>query len=423
MNKSQFCHCSTDIISPDSYHEHRACFLIWGLNFCGLQCLFNKEILRLKILKRALIDSTAEAGFCCLYDLLRRETSSNWGQDSGEWKDYNSCPRERLESLLTEAGNKFCADCGSPDPKWVFTEIPIMVLSVKLDEWSHEEVDALIEMGGNTAVNLKYEAHIPDNMKKPKPDSSAEERTDFIRRKYELHQFSNCDLTLACPFPSPLSSSNCTSSGCSSQSAPEKKHYEKQTTGHRKQGLGHAFRNSWRRTEHRTAKKTNSMAGMVEFVGLIKVNIVRGTNLAIRDMVTSDPYVILTLGSQSMKTRVIKNNLNPVWNESLMLSIPESIPPLKLLVYDKDTFSTDDFMGNAEIDIQPLLSAAKASESSSINESTLLGKWKAGQDNTLVKDGVIILEDGRVKQEISIKLQNVERGVLEIELECVPLTQ
>lgn len=37
---------------------------------------------------------------------------------------------------------------------------------------------------------------------------------------------------------------------------------------------------------------------MVEFVGLINVNIVRGTDLAIRDMVSSDPYVILSLGNQ-----------------------------------------------------------------------------------------------------------------------------
>ena len=37
---------------------------------------------------------------------------------------------------------------------------------------------------------------------------------------------------------------------------------------------------------------------MVEFVGLVKVNVVKGTNLAIRDIVTSDPYVILALGQQ-----------------------------------------------------------------------------------------------------------------------------
>lgn len=92
-------------------------------------------------------------------------------------------------------------------------------------------------------------------------------------------------------------------------------------------------------------------------------------------------------------------------------------------MYDKDKFTTDDFMGEAEIDIQPLVTAAKAYEKSTINESMQLGKWVASKENTLVKDGIISLVDGKVKQEISLRLQNVERGVLEIELECVPLTQ
>ena len=73
-------------------------------------------------------------------------------------------------------------------------------------------------------------------------------------------------------------------------------------------------------------------------------------------------------------------------------------------------------MGEAEIDIQPLVAAAKAYEKSTIDEQMpmQLGKFK---------DGVIYIIEGKVRQEISLQLQNVERGVLEMELECVPLTQ
>ena len=38
--------------------------------------------------------------------------------------------------------------------------------------------------------------------------------------------------------------------------------------------------------------------GMVEFQGLLKVLVIEGTNLAIRDMRTSDPYVTATIGNQ-----------------------------------------------------------------------------------------------------------------------------
>lgn len=52
---------------------------------------------------------------------------------------------------------------------------------MKLDEWNDEEVSTLETHGGNTAVNSVYEAFMPVNFKKPKPDASPEERSDFIR--------------------------------------------------------------------------------------------------------------------------------------------------------------------------------------------------------------------------------------------------
>lgn len=38
---------------------------------------------------------------------------------------------------------------------------------------------------------------------------------------------------------------------------------------------------------------------MIEFIGLLKVKVIKGTNLAIRDMMSSDPYVVLNLGKQA----------------------------------------------------------------------------------------------------------------------------
>lgn len=52
---------------------------------------------------------------------------------------------------------------------------------MKLDDWTEDQVDALEEMGGNIVANKKYEACIPGNVIKPRPDSAIEERSDFIR--------------------------------------------------------------------------------------------------------------------------------------------------------------------------------------------------------------------------------------------------
>ncbi|XP_039037393.1 probable ADP-ribosylation factor GTPase-activating protein AGD11 [Hibiscus syriacus] len=385
-----------------------------------------------------------------LYDLLCQEQlywnqpsdagSTPWFMRKDSWR--SSSAKGRLERLMQESGNSVCADCRSPDPKWVSLNLGVFicikccgvhrsfgvhiskVFSVKLDEWTDDQVDSLENLGGNNVANKKYEPLLPDNITTLTPDSSNEERADFIKRKYEMLQFLDGNDHEISPHPphqrSPSSSSQSSSPTLFAQ---DKRQFEKQPTRHR---IGQKFRNSWSRRDndhHKSIKKSNSLAGMVEFIGMIKVNVVKGINLAVRDMVSSDPYAILTLGQQSVKTRVIRKNLNPVWNESLMLSIPENIPPLKVVVYDKDTFSYDDFMGDAEIEIQPLVTAAQAHERSEIHESMQLEKSVEDKENTLEKDGLITVVDGKVKQDLSVQLQNVETGVLEIEIECLPLTQ
>ncbi|KAJ8475934.1 hypothetical protein OPV22_019661 [Ensete ventricosum] len=103
---------------------------------------------------------------------------------------------------------------------------------------------------------------------------------------------------------------------------------------------------------------------------LLRVRVARGVNLAVRDVTSSDPYVVLRMGKHKMKTRVIKKNTNPVWNEDLTLCIEDPSLPQ---VFDKDGFSMDDAMGHAEFDIRPFLEAVKMNPQG-VPEGTIIRK-------------------------------------------------
>ncbi|TYH70480.1 hypothetical protein ES332_D05G120500v1 [Gossypium tomentosum] len=314
----------------------------------------------------------------------------------------------RLRGLLNQPDNRTCADCGAPDPKWASANIGVFlclkccgvhrslgthiskVLSVALDEWSDEEIDAMIEVGGNSSANSIYEAYIPEGYTKPGPNASNDERRKFIKSKYELQEFLKASLRITSGKDSSSSSTQSNISG---------------------KILDTILTNS-------TQKE-----GMVEFIGLLKVKVVKGTNLAVRDMMTSDPYVVLTLGKQTVQSTVISSNLNPVWNEELMLSVPSNYGPVKLQVYDHDTFSADDIMGEAEIDIQPLITSATSYGNPEMFGNMQIGKWLKSHDNALMEDSVVNIIDGKVKQDVPLKLQNVECGELYLELEWLPLDQ
>ncbi|XP_029127657.1 ADP-ribosylation factor GTPase-activating protein AGD12 [Cajanus cajan] len=313
--------------------------------------------------------------------------------------------KRRLKDLLLQKDNQFCADCNAPDPKWASANIGVFlclkccgvhrslgshiskVLSVTLDEWSDEELDAMMEVGGNSSANSIYEAYLPQGFTKPGPDASHEQRTKFIRSKYERQEFLKSSLRIV-------------------------------------SGTGNNVRSNVSQVGTVNSLRSTSDSQNTEGkLGTLKVKVIKGTDLAIRDMLTSDPYVILKLGQQTVQTTVVKSNLNPVWNEELMLSVPRQFGLLNLNVFDYDMFSADDIMGEADIDLQPLISSAISFGDASMFDDMQIGKWLKSHNNALIDDSIVNIVDGKIKQEMTIKLQNVESGELDLELEWLPLAK
>lgn len=91
-------------------------------------------------------------------------------------------------------------------------------------------------------------------------------------------------------------------------------------------------------------------------------------------------------------------------------------------VFDHDVFSADDSMGDAAIDLNPLILAAQMHQGMFEEFGCeQIGRWLATNDNALVKDSNIEVIDGQIKQDVHLKLWNVERGEIEVSLEWVPL--
>ncbi|XP_048608188.1 protein C2-DOMAIN ABA-RELATED 9-like [Brassica napus] len=82
----------------------------------------------------------------------------------------------------------------------------------------------------------------------------------------------------------------------------------------------------------------------------------------------------LALWSKKLKTRVINSNCNPVWNEQLTLSIKDLDDPIRLRI-------------------------------------------RPGRTNCLAEESSINWNNGKVKQDMILRLKNGERGEMEIMLE------
>ncbi|KAL5207313.1 hypothetical protein ABZP36_031748 [Zizania latifolia] len=151
--------------------------------------------------------------------------------------------------------------------------------------------------------------------------------------------------------------------------------------------------------------------------GLVKVRVVRGVNLAVRDLCSSDPYVVIRMGKQKLKTRVVKKSTNPEWNDELTLSIEDPAVPVILEVYDKDTF-VDDAMGIAELDISSLVEVVKM-KLQGVVDKTVVKKVVPNRQNCLAEESAIYISEGKVKQDLVLRLRNVECGEIELQLQWI----
>ncbi|KAF3443601.1 hypothetical protein FNV43_RR14915 [Rhamnella rubrinervis] len=159
---------------------------------------------------------------------------------------------------------------------------------------------------------------------------------------------------------------------------------------------------------------------MDNFLGLLRIHIQRGVNLAVRDMRSSDPYVIIKMGKQKLKSRVVKKNINPEWDEDLTLSISDPNLPIKLFVYDKDTFSPDDKMGDAEFEINPFLEALRM-RLEGLPSGTVIRKIQPSRLNCLAEESSIVWTEGKLVQNLFLRLRNVESGEVELQLQWIEI--
>ncbi|KAK8714627.1 hypothetical protein V6N13_041978 [Hibiscus sabdariffa] len=172
---------------------------------------------------------------------------------------------------------------------------------------------------------------------------------------------------------------------------------------------------------------------MDDLLGLLRIRVKRGINLAVRDVRSSDPYVVVKMGKQKLKTRVIKKDVNPEWNEDLTLSVMDPSVPIRMLVYgifhvcptlqtvyDHDTFSKDDKMGDAEFDIRPYVDALKQ-DLEDFPSGTTISRVQPSRTNCLSEESAIMWIDRKVVQDLCLRLRNVECGELEIQLNWIDL--
>lgn len=94
-------------------------------------------------------------------------------------------------------------------------------------------------------------------------------------------------------------------------------------------------------------------------------------------------------------------------------------------VFDKDKFSKDDQMGDAEVDLEPLLQMARMDlediRSGTVVRTVRPHRGGAGGGCCLADESSIVWEEGQVVQDALLKLRNVATGIIHLQLRWVKI--
>jgi Ca2+-dependent lipid-binding protein len=90
--------------------------------------------------------------------------------------------------------------------------------------------------------------------------------------------------------------------------------------------------------------------------GNVHVNIIQAKDLIKSDMIGKcDPYAVLSHGNDKVKSNIVKNSQNPLWNFEVDIPVDEnSDPNVKIDLFNSDRFGKDKPLGNVNIDISEL---------------------------------------------------------------------
>jgi len=103
--------------------------------------------------------------------------------------------------------------------------------------------------------------------------------------------------------------------------------------------------------------------------GFLLVHLLKGVNLISADINgSSDPYVAISVGNSTIRSRIVEKSLNPEWNETISFVVPKGTSrKIVFKVMDKDII-TDDFLGDAQYDFSSLRNMEEKGEELKLNK-------------------------------------------------------